>query len=193
LQNGNPARYSITTDAFTFSKIWLPKPKLLIAGQGAIFSSLAALAAASGFSTWLLAQNDDTKALLIDQTHNDQHFKVGGLSDLATILPRVDEFTALISLFHDHDLETPLFASALEKPLFYFGALGSKKTQAARVTALSEAGVDAELIGKIHGPVGLDIGAITPEQIAVSILAQVISEMNTRDSARFRPQYELVT
>ena len=68
--------------------------------------------------------------------------------------------------------------SALDSELFYIGALGSQKTQAARLQNLISKGVDEELLNKIHGPIGLDIGAVTPGQIAVSIIAEIISVMN---------------
>ena len=89
-----------------------------------------------------------------------------------------DQYTALVSLFHEHDLETDILLSVLDSELFYIGALGSQKTQLARLKKLEERGVSSQQLKKIHGPVGLNIGAVTPSQIAVSILAQVIAVMN---------------
>jgi xanthine dehydrogenase accessory factor len=76
-------------------------------------------------------------------------------------------------LTHDPKIDDPALVAALRSEAFYIGALGSKRTHAARVARLKEAGFDDATIQRIHGPVGLDIGAVSPPEIAVSILAQI--------------------
>ncbi len=84
----------------------------------------------------------------------------------------LDERTAVVTLTHDPKLDDPAIRAALKSPIFYLGCLGSKKTHAKRVARLKEAGFTDEEIGRIHAPVGLDIGAKSPAEIAISIMAQ---------------------
>jgi xanthine dehydrogenase accessory factor len=85
----------------------------------------------------------------------------------------LDRRSALVSLTHDPKIDDPALASALRSDAFYIGALGSRKTHTARLSRLREQGFgDAEL-ARIHAPVGLPIGAVSPAEIAVSILAEI--------------------
>jgi xanthine dehydrogenase accessory factor len=94
-------------------------------------------------------------------------------------LPRLglDRYTALLALTHDPKIDDPALAAALKAECFYVGALGSKKTHARRVERLQEAGFHEADIGRIHAPIGLDIGAVSPAEIAVSILAEMIAAL----------------
>lgn len=84
-----------------------------------------------------------------------------------------DARTAIVTLTHDPKLDDPALIAALNSPAFYIGALGSKKTHAARHERLKAAGFDDQAIARIHGPIGLSIGAKSPAEIAVSIMAQI--------------------
>ncbi|MEP3634923.1 MAG: XdhC family protein [Shimia thalassica] len=86
----------------------------------------------------------------------------------------LDTRTALVLLTHDPKLDDPALHIALASGTFYIGALGSKRTHASRVARLTDAGFSADQISRIHGPVGLDIGASNPAEIAVSILSQML-------------------
>lgn len=86
----------------------------------------------------------------------------------------LDTRTALVLLTHDPKLDDPALHIALASGTFYIGALGSKRTHASRVARLTDAGFGADQIARIHGPVGLDIGASNPAEIAVSILSQML-------------------
>lgn len=90
---------------------------------------------------------------------------------LATIAP--DARTAIVTLTHDAKLDDPAIAYALRSPVFYIGCLGSTRTHAKRVERLAAAGFAPDEVARIHAPVGLDIGARTPAEIAVSIMAQI--------------------
>ncbi len=96
-----------------------------------------------------------------------------------TALPRLglDRYTALLALTHDPKIDDPALAAALRAECFYIGALGSKKTHARRVERLTEAGFSEAEIARIHAPIGLDIGAVSPAEIAVSILAEMIATL----------------
>jgi xanthine dehydrogenase accessory factor len=86
-----------------------------------------------------------------------------------------DVRTAVVTLTHDPKLDDPALDRALKSPAFYIGALGSRRTHARRVARLKELGHTDEAIARIKGPVGLDLGAITAPEIAVSILAEFVA------------------
>jgi xanthine dehydrogenase accessory factor len=101
------------------------------------------------------------------------------------VLPRIglDRYTALVALTHDPKIDDPALDAALKAECFYIGALGSKKTHARRVERLTEAGFTEADIARIHAPIGLDIGAVSPAEIAVSILAEIVATLR-RDRRR---------
>ncbi|MBV9522678.1 MAG: XdhC family protein, partial [Alphaproteobacteria bacterium] len=89
----------------------------------------------------------------------------------------VDRYTAFVALTHDPKIDDPALVHALERDCFYIGALGSKKTHGRRVARLQEQGVGEAGIARIHAPIGLDIGAVTPAEIAVSIIAEITARL----------------
>ena len=100
-------------------------------------------------------------------------------------LPRLglDRYTALVALTHDPKIDDPAITAALRAECFYIGALGSKKTHAGRVQRLTGAGFGEAEIARIHAPIGLDIGAVSPAEIALSILAEIVATLR-RDRRR---------
>lgn len=94
---------------------------------------------------------------------------------MAAIAP--DARTAIVTLTHDPKLDDPALHAALRSPAFYIGSLGSKKTHAARAARLAEAGFTEGEIARIHGPVGLSIGAKSPAEIAISIMAEITESL----------------
>ncbi|MFQ5421842.1 MAG: XdhC family protein, partial [Anaerolineae bacterium] len=84
--------------------------------------------------------------------------------------------TAVALLTHDPKIDDPALKILLNSPVFYIGALGSKKTQAKRRQRLLDMGFDDTAVARIHGPVGLDIGAKTPAEIALAILGEIVSQ-----------------
>ena len=95
-----------------------------------------------------------------------------------------DRRTAVITLTHDPKLDDPGLEVALKSDAFYIGALGSRKTHAGRVERLTAAGFTEAEVSRIHAPVGLAIGSISPAEIAVSILAQVTEVLHRKVEAR---------
>jgi len=89
--------------------------------------------------------------------------------------------SGLIALTHDPKLDDPALAAALRSNCFYIGALGSKKTHAGRLARLKAQGFSDEELTRIHGPIGLNIGARTPAEIAISILAEMTLRLRTDD------------
>ena len=101
------------------------------------------------------------------------------------VLPRLslDRYTALVALTHDPKIDDPALIAALHAECFYVGALGSKKTHGRRVERLTAAGFTKAQIARIHAPIGLDIGAVSPAEIAVSILGEIVAALR-RDRRR---------
>ena len=97
--------------------------------------------------------------------------------DVALPQLELDRHTALVALTHDPKIDDPALAAALTAQCFYIGALGSRRTHAGRAERLREAGFSATEIARIHAPIGLDIGAVSPAEIAVSILAEVVATL----------------
>ncbi|SCX86743.1 XdhC family protein [Microvirga guangxiensis] len=95
------------------------------------------------------------------------------------VLPQlgIDRYTAVVALTHDPKIDDPALSAALKSECFYIGALGSRKTHERRIQRLMEAGFTEADIARIHAPIGLDIGAISPAEIAVSILAEIVATL----------------
>jgi xanthine dehydrogenase accessory factor len=93
------------------------------------------------------------------------------------VLPdfNIDRYTAVLALTHDPKIDDPALAAALRSQCFYIGALGSRKTHERRIQRLTASGFTEVELARIHAPIGLDIGAVSPAEIAVSILAEIIA------------------
>lgn len=96
-----------------------------------------------------------------------------------TVLPEmgIDRYTAVLALTHDPKIDDPALVAALRSDCFYIGALGSRKTHGRRVERLTAAGFTEADLARIHAPIGLDIGAVSPAEIAVSILAEIVATL----------------
>ena len=99
----------------------------------------------------------------------------------------VDRYTAFVALTHDPKIDDPALDHALKHDCFYIGALGSRKTHAKRVERLLAAGFDQAAIGRIRAPIGLDIGAISPAEIAVSIIAEITAALRLESGEKKAP------
>ncbi len=89
----------------------------------------------------------------------------------------LDAYTAFVALTHDPKIDDPGLFAALRSDCFYVGALGSRKTHGRRLERLTEAGFDTAATGRIHAPIGLDIGAVSPAEIALAILAEIVATL----------------
>ncbi len=154
-----------------------PPLRLVIVGAVHIAQALAPMAALAGYAVTVV---DPRRSFA-----TDARFPAVALSgewpDEAMATMNLDRRTAVVTLTHDPKLDDPALQTALRSDVFYIGALGSRKTHAARLKRLKEAGFGDAECGRIHGPVGLGIGALSPPEIAVSILAQITAVL--RDSA----------
>jgi xanthine dehydrogenase accessory factor len=95
------------------------------------------------------------------------------------VLPEIgiDQYTAVVALAHDPKIDDPALTAALRSKCFYIGALGSRKTHERRVQRLTASGFTEADLARIHAPIGLDIGAVSPAEIAVSILAEIVASL----------------
>jgi xanthine dehydrogenase accessory factor len=146
-----------------------PPPRLLIVGAVHIAQALAPMASLAGYGVTVI---DPRRAFATDSRFPGIEMR-GEWPDEAMAGLAPDRRTAVVTLTHDPKLDDPALQTALRSPAFYIGALGSKKTHAARQGRLARAGFSPEEIARINGPVGLSIGALSPAEIAVSILAQI--------------------
>jgi xanthine dehydrogenase accessory factor len=149
-----------------------PKPRIRVVGQGASVMAVAHHGIEAGFeiiaqspSQEELAQLENAGAIACDHLLSPQH----------PPLCNDDKWTAVLMLFHDHDWEVSLILETLKKDAFFIGAMGSTKTQHARIEALTEAGVGMHDLSRIIGPLGLVPSLRDAKQIAISTLAQVVN------------------
>jgi xanthine dehydrogenase accessory factor len=95
----------------------------------------------------------------------------------------IDRYTAFVALTHDPKIDDPALIHALSRDCFYIGALGSRKTHARRVERLKQQGLSEADISRVHAPIGLDIGAVSPAEIAVAIMAQITERLREEPAA----------
>lgn len=152
-----------------FVDVHAPPPRLVIVGAVHIAQSLIPMAVMTGYDVVVVDPREafatPERFAGVTLTHD--------WPDEALEALRPDARTAIVTLTHDPKLDDPALRIALRSPAFYVGALGSRKTHAKRVERLEAAGLSAGEIGRLHAPVGLAIGARSPAEIAVSILAQI--------------------
>ncbi|MBS0524494.1 MAG: XdhC family protein [Proteobacteria bacterium] len=167
-----------------FLNVYVPPPRLIIVGAVHIAQSLAPMAAMLEFDVtvvdprgaWATTQRFPGVRVIRDWA--DEAFQEMGL----------DVSTAVVTLTHDPKLDDPALESALKSDVFYIGALGSKLTHAKRKERRAQAGITDEMFARIHGPIGLNIGARSPAEIAVSILGQIIEVRARRLEALAAPK-----
>jgi len=171
LQTGRSGRATIQ-EAEVFCEVYLPAPTLVMIGGAHIAIALAALAKTLGYRTIVI---DPRRAFGSPERFPHVDRLIQAWPDEALAQIELNASTAVAMLTHDPKLDDPALKVVLPSPAFYVGALGSRKTQEARRQRLLTEGVDPTLLARLYGPIGLDIGAQTPEEIALSILAEVVA------------------
>lgn len=162
-----------------FLNVYNTSPKLYIVGAVHIAQPLSRIAAQTAFDVTVI---DPRTAFASNERFPNLHLITAWPDEALADLP-LDGRTAVVTLTHDPKLDDPALIAALKSDAFYIGALGSKKTHAARAARLKAAGFDDAAFARIRGPVGLDIGAVSPAEIAVSIMAQIIETLRGAKSA----------
>ena len=151
--------------------VHVPQERLVIVGAVHIAIPLVSFARELGLYTVVI----DARPIFATQDrfgHVDELIR--SWPDEALQKMKLNESSYVVTLTHDEKLDTPALICALDHPVGYIGALGSKRTHAKRVTALREAGVSAEQISRIHAPIGLDLGGRSPGEIALAIMAEIV-------------------
>lgn len=162
-----------------FLAVDVPPPRMLVIGAVHISQALAPMARLAGFDLTIL---DPRTAFATPERFPDVPV-IDEWPDEALPAYGLDPFTALVALTHDPKIDEPAIAAALRAECFYVGALGSRRTHAKRVERLAAAGLSQQAISRIHAPIGMDIGASSPAEIAVAVLAEVIRALRTGASA----------
>ncbi len=152
-----------------FIEVWNPKPRLLVIGAVHTAQELVPLARAAGYEVTVI---DPRTAFGTPARFPDTTILNDWPDDIVPALAP-NRRTAILTLTHDPKIDDPALIAALRSEAFYIGALGSRRTHAKRLERLGEAGFDTMALTRIRGPVGLAIGARTPVEIAISIMAEI--------------------
>ncbi len=161
--------------------VHLPQETLVIVGAVHIAIPLVSFARELGLRTVVI----DARSIFATQDrfeHVDelvQRWPEDALQEMP-----LNESTYVVTLTHDEKLDTPALICALDHPVGYIGALGSRRTHAKRVTALRAAGISDEQIARIHAPIGLDLGGRSPGEIALAIVAEIVQVRNRQGEGR---------
>jgi xanthine dehydrogenase accessory factor len=162
-----------TTEGKVFLTVHVPPTRLIAIGAVHISQALAPIAALLGYDVTIV---DPRTAFASPE-------RFPGVKVIAewpgTALPPlgVDRYTAFVALTHDPKVDDPALLHALERECFYIGALGSRKTHGRRIERLKGQGASDEALARIHAPIGLPIGAISPPEIAVAIMGEITSRL----------------
>ena len=168
-------RSGFEEDGQTFVTIHMPPLRLVVVGAVHIAQALLPIAQIVGFDPVVV---DPRESFASPERFPDVKI-LNDWPDEALQAHGLDARTAVVLLTHDPKLDDPALELALRSEAFYIGALGSKRTHEQRCLRLQEKGFSKDKIGRINGPVGLNIGAATPAEIAASIMAEMIYSLRS--------------
>jgi xanthine dehydrogenase accessory factor len=166
-----------------FLTVYVPAPQLVITGAVHISQTLAPIGKLLGYDVTIV---DPRTAFASIERFPDVKV-IAEWPDKALPPLGIDHYTAFVALTHDPKIDDPALTHALSRDCFYIGALGSKKTHARRVARLKEQGLSDAEIARIHAPIGLDIGAVSPAEIAVAIMAEITARLREEGEAEATP------
>ncbi len=176
LRSGRPGMIVVGERSF-FLNVYLPPPRILVVGAVHISQALARLAPSAGFDLTII---DPRTAFATAERFAGVELIAEWPEDILKVRP-LDRFTAVVAVTHDPKIDDEPIRAALAAGCFYVGALGSRKTHAGRIERLRRLGLTDDAIARIRAPIGLDIGAASPAEIAVAILAEIIAALRRRD------------
>jgi xanthine dehydrogenase accessory factor len=159
-----------------FVNVHLPPPRILVVGAVHISQALAPMARIAGYDIEIV---DPRTAFATPERFEASTLHAEWPQDVLAARP-LDPYSALVAVTHDPKIDDLPLQAALEAGCFYVGALGSRKTHGKRVERLRAAGLDERAIARIEAPIGVDIGASSPPEIAVAILASIIEAFRKR-------------
>jgi xanthine dehydrogenase accessory factor len=167
-----------TPQGKVFLTVHVPPPRLVITGAVHISQALAPMGRLLGYDVTIV---DPRTAFASIERFPDVKV-IAEWPDQALPPLGIDHYTAFVALTHDPKIDDPALTHALKSDCFYIGALGSRKTHARRVERLKAQGLTDQDIARIHAPIGLDIEAITPAEIAVAIMGQITDTLRREPS-----------
>ena len=162
-----------TPDGKVFLTVHVPPAQLVITGAVHISQALAPIAKLLGYDVTIV----DPRTAFASIERFPEVKVIAEWPDVALPPLGIDHYTAFVALTHDPKIDDPALKHALARDCFYIGALGSKKTHAKRVERLKQAGVSDSDIARIHAPIGLDISAVSPAEIAVAIMGEITARL----------------
>lgn len=174
--DAHPDRFRADRSGFEgdlFVGVQNPPLRMAVIGGVHIAQSLLPMARAAGFAPVLI----DPREAFASAARFPGETLIHDWPDAALEVFGPDTRTAIVTLTHDPKLDDPAIQAGLQSECFYLGCLGSTRTHAKRVARLEEAGFSADQIARIHAPVGLDIGAKSPAEIAISVMAEIITRL----------------
>lgn len=167
-----------TPQGKVFLTVHVPPPRLVITGAVHISQALAPMARMLNYDVTIV---DPRTAFASPERFPDTKV-IAEWPDTALPPLGIDRYTAFAALTHDPKIDDPALTHALARDCFYIGALGSKKTHGRRVERLKQQGVTDAQIARIHAPIGLSIGAVSPSEIAVAIMGQITASLRQPES-----------
>ncbi|HEY6704828.1 MAG TPA: XdhC family protein [Xanthobacteraceae bacterium] len=156
-----------------FLTVHVPPAQLVITGAVHISQALAPMARLVGYDVTIV---DPRTAFASIERFPDVKV-IAEWPDVALPPLGIDRYTAFVALTHDPKIDDPALTHALARDCFYIGALGSKKTHARRIERLKAQGLSDGALARIHAPIGLEIGAVSPAEIAVAIMGEITAEL----------------
>jgi xanthine dehydrogenase accessory factor len=156
-----------------FLNVYAPTARLVIIGAVHISQALAPMAQSLGYDVTVV---DPRTAFASAERFPDVPL-VAEWPDVALPPLNIDHYTAFVALTHDPKIDDPALLHAFQRDCFYIGALGSRKTHGKRGERLKAQGAKESDIARIHAPIGLAIGAVSPSEIAVSIMAEITAQL----------------
>ena len=188
-----PTRLAVMIDADAaelFIDVQPPPPRLWIVGAVHIATALVTFAKALGFRTIVI---DPRAAFATPARFGHADELIARWPQEVLTAANLDAAACVVVLTHDAKIDNPALVAALRSPARYIGALGARKTHARRLAALKALGVDDAQLARIHAPIGLDIGARRPEEIALAIMAEIVAVMNGRQPQLHTPSVTIQT
>jgi xanthine dehydrogenase accessory factor len=173
LRNGKSGMAD-TAEGRVFFTVYVPAPQLVITGAVHISQALAPIGKLLGYDVTIV----DPRTAFASVERFPEVKVIAEWPDKALPQLNVDRYTAFVALTHDPKIDDPALRHALSRDCFYIGALGSRKTHGRRVERLKAQGLSETDIARIHAPIGLDIGAVSPAEIAVAIMAQITERLH---------------
>jgi xanthine dehydrogenase accessory factor len=156
-----------------FLNVYAPTARLVIVGAVHISQALAPMAQSLGYDVTIV---DPRTAFASSERFPDVPL-IAEWPDVALPPLNIDHYTAFVALTHDPKIDDPALLHAFQRDCFYIGALGSRKTHGKRAERLRALGAKDSDIARIHAPIGLPIGAVSPSEIAVSIMAEITAQL----------------